>query len=237
MENLSLRLGYRFRDTSLLRLALTHRSFSNENPEEAPEDNERLEFLGDAVLDFLISDFLMERFPDHAEGDLSKLRASLVSETGLAEIARKLELGPLLRMGRGEAGSGGPDKSSILSDALEALLAAVYLDSRDASGTEEIGALVRALFGERVAAVGQNLRFTDFKTELQELVQKRYKDTVTYRITREAGPDHEKEFEAAVSFRGQEFARGSGHSKKQAEQVAAREALQAIMDGELKIMP
>ena len=134
MEKLSLRLGYRFRDTSLLRLALTHRSFSNENPDEAPEDNERLEFLGDAVLDFLISDFLMERFPAHAEGDLSKLRASLVSEPGLAEIARKLELGPLLRVGKGEARSGGPDKNSILSDALEALLAAVYLDSRERSG-------------------------------------------------------------------------------------------------------
>ncbi len=237
MENLSLRLGYRFRDTSLLRLALTHRSFSNENPGEAPEDNERLEFLGDAVLDFLISVLLMEQFPGHAEGDLSKLRASLVSETGLAEIARKLELGPLLRVGKGEARSGGPDKNSILSDALEALLAAVYLDSRDASGMEEIGAVVRALFGGRVAPAEQNLRFSDFKTELQELVQKRYKDTVTYRITREAGPDHEKEFESAVSFRGQEFARGSGHSKKLAEQAAAKDALQAIMGGELKITP
>ena len=126
LEQLYERIGYRFRDPALALLALTHTSYSNENPREAPQHNERLEFLGDAVLDFIVSDLLMSRYPDLPEGDLSKMRAGLVSEAALATIARELELGPHLRMGRGEEQSGGRLKDSILSDTLEALLAAVY---------------------------------------------------------------------------------------------------------------
>jgi len=222
------RLGYAFDDPALAELALTHTSYSNENPHKAPQHNERLEFLGDAVLDFVVSDLLMARYPALPEGDLSKMRAGLVSEAALAEIARALELGPCLRMGRGEEQSGGRDKDSILSNGLEALFAAVYLDSAPKTGLAAIQAVVHRLFEPRLEEAGQPRRLEDFKTELQELVQSRYRDIVRYVITHETGPDHEKQFEAAVLFRERELGRGSGRSKKQAEQHAARLALEAM---------
>jgi ribonuclease III len=228
IERLYERLGYAFRDADLVRLALTHTSYSNENPRQAPQHNERLEFLGDAVLDFVVSDLLMTRYPSLPEGDLSKIRAGLVSEPALAALARELELGPFLRMGRGEEQSGGRDKDSILSNALEALLAAVYLDSAPAAGIQAIQQVVQALFAQRLESTGDPRQLEDFKTELQELVQSRYKDTVRYVIVHEAGPDHDKHFEAAVFFRDRELGRGSGRSKKQAEQDAARGALQGM---------
>jgi len=225
IEQLYARLGYTFRDPALALLALTHTSYSNENPREAPQHNERLEFLGDAVLDFVVSDLLMARFPALPEGDLSKMRAGLVSEAALSSIARELELGDYLRMGRVEALSGGREKDSILSNCLEAVLAAIYLDRGQAGGIGEIQRVVHALFAHRLEEAGQPRRLEDFKTELQELVQSRYKDTVRYEITQEAGPDHDKQFEAAVFFRDRELGRGQGRSKKQAEQSAARLAL------------
>jgi len=228
IERLYERLGYTFRDPALALLALTHTSYSNENPRAAPHHNERLEFLGDAVLDFVVSDLLMTRYPRLSEGDLSKMRAGLVSESALAAIARELGLGSHLRMGRGEEQSGGRDKDSILSNALEALLAAVYLDSAPDAGLQAIQVVVHGLFAHRMEQAGQPLRLEDFKTELQELVQSRFKDTVRYEITLEAGPDHDKHFEAAVYFRERELGRGNGRSKKQAEQNAARLALQAM---------
>jgi len=228
IEQLYERLGYDFRDAALLQLALTHTSFSNENPRLAPQHNERLEFLGDAVLDFVVSDLLMARYPALPEGDLSKMRAGLVSEAGLAVIARELELGTFLRMGRGEEQSGGRDKDSILSNALEAVLAAVYLDSAPDMGIVPIQQVVRELFEHRLEEAGQPRQLEDFKTELQELVQSRFKDTVRYVIIREAGPDHDKHFEAAVLFQDRELGRGSGRSKKQAEQDAARLALEGM---------
>jgi ribonuclease III len=237
IEPLYRRLGYAFRDGALVRLALTHTSFSNENPRQAPQHNERLEFLGDAVLDFVISDLLMTRYPALSEGDLSKMRAGLVSETALAAIARELELGPCLLMGRGEEQSGGRDKDSILSNALEALLAAVYLDSAPAGGLASIQQVVRDLFEPRLEEAGRPRQLEDFKTELQELVQSRYKDTVHYEITAELGPDHDKHFEAAVFFRDRELGRGSGRSKKQAEQNAARLALQAMKPAARELRP
>ena len=156
------------------------------------------------------------------------MRAGLVSETALAAIARELELGTHLLMGRGEEQSGGRDKDSILSDALEALIAALYLDSSPHGGVVEVQRRVRALFEPRLEDAGQPSRLQDFKTDLQELVQSRYKDTVYYRIIQEAGPDHDKQFEAAVVFRDRELGRGAGRSKKQAEQDAARQALEAM---------
>ncbi len=206
-------------------------------PPTPPQDNERLEFLGDAVLDFLVSDLLMERYPALPEGELSKLRASLVSEPGLAGLARELELGRLLRMGRGEARSGGREKNSILANALEALFAAIYLDSRETAGLHDVAAAIGALFAPRIGEADEARQHTDYKTELQELVQKRYKETVAYTITREVGPDHDKHFEAAVSFREREFGRGTGRSKKQAEQEAARNALEAFLHGSREIGP
>ncbi|MBI3992118.1 MAG: ribonuclease III [Candidatus Lambdaproteobacteria bacterium] len=226
VDALARKIAYRFADPALLHLALTHKSFANESADAGAQHNERLEFLGDAVLDFVISDLLMTRHATLSEGDLSKLRANLVNERGLAEIARELELGTHLRLGRGETASGGRDKDSILSDALEALFAAIYLDSKAAQGTAEIRRVIDALFGERIARGGP--REVDYKTELQEWVQRAYKDNVAYRITSEAGPDHEKKFEVAVLFQNRECGRGVGRSKKIAEQAAAREALDAF---------
>ena len=234
-EKLLRRLNYQFNDFPLFRLALIHKSYANENSADTQGDNERLEFLGDAVLDFVISDMLMESFPHLSEGDLSKLRASLVSETSLADIARELDLGPHLLMGKGEIKSGGSRKSSILSDALEAVFAAIYLDSREAEGVGAISRVIRKVFHERIKAAEQAAGYTDYKTELQELVQNRYKETVVYSIVREAGPDHQKKFVAAVSFANEEFGRGAGGSKKQAEQAAAKKALDDFHGGILKI--
>jgi len=182
------------------------------------------------VLDLVISDALVTRFPDLAEGELSKLRASLVTESSLAEIARELELGALLRMGKGEDQSGGRRKDSILADALEALLAAVYLDSRGVCGLAQAQAVILALYAGRLEQAGGAAPFFDFKTELQEWVQKTYRESVQYRIVRAEGPDHDKTFEAAVLFHNREFGRGQGRSKKQAEQAAAREALSQVRD-------
>lgn len=234
-QQLLRRLDYQFNDPALFTLALTHKSYANENPGNTAGDNERLEFLGDSVLGFVISDKLMELFPHLSEGELSKTRANLVSEASLADIARELELGPLLLMGKGEIKSGGPDKSSILCDALEALIAAIYLDSRNQEGVGAIGRVIEGVFLERIQAAEHTLRYTDYKTELQELVQNRYKDTVAYNIVQEAGPDHEKEFVAAVSFRRIELGRGAGGSKKQAEQAAAKQALDDFSSGNLKV--
>jgi ribonuclease-3 len=163
------------------------------------------------------------------------MRAGLVSEAALADIAHELELGPYLRMGRGEEQSGGREKDSILSDALEALLAAVYLDSATDTGIVAIQQVVHRLFENRLEEAGRPRHLEDFKTELQELVQSRYKDTVHYVITHEVGPDHDKQFEAAVLFRDRELGRGLGRSKKQAEQNAARLALQAMKPGQAEV--
>lgn len=228
VARLQQRLGYTFADPALLRQALTHRSHANENPDDTGGHNERLEFLGDTVLDFVVSDELMARHPDRPEGELSKFRASLVSEPALAEIARDLSLGEALRMGRGEELSGGRHKDSLLSDALEALLAAVYLDSRHRDGMAAVRRTVLALFAGRLDQPSRVPSLRDFKTALQEAVHRRYKDTVSYGIVRESGADHEKVFEVAVRFRGSELGRGTGRSKKQAEQAAARVALQQL---------
>jgi len=230
---LAARLGYRFRDPSLLLLALTHKSYSNENPQDAPADNERLEFLGDAVLDLVVSDLIYARFPELAEGSLSKLRASLVAETSLAPLAQALDLGAELRMGRGEEASGGRAKASLLCDAFEAVVAAVYLDSRAEGGLEAIQGVIERLIAPRIEQAADSAAVFDFKTELQEWAQKRYKEPVVYRIVAEGGPDHQKTFAAAALLRERELGRGSGRSKKQAEQAAARAALTGLRDAEL----
>lgn len=232
VKPLCLRIEYEFNDPELLLVALTHKSYSNEHPKTLTEHNERLEFLGDAVLDFVISVMLISRFPHLPEGALSKMRASLVSESALASLSRKLDLGRYLRMGRGERMSGGADKDSILSDAFEALLAAVYLDSTKSSGTEEVRRLVERLFTGMLIQAGEDPGNGDFKTELQELIQSLHKDTVHYQIMEEEGPDHKKQFKIAVLFQGTELGRGIGRSKKLAEQEAARLAL-----GELRGPP
>jgi len=223
IEQLEERLGYSFASRELLEQALTHRSFGHENPDRGGKDYERLEFLGDAVLDLVIGHVLFERFPSLREGDLSMRRAEIVSEGGLAEVARRLELGRWLYLGRGEEQTGGRDKSSILADSCEAVFAAIYLDGGFAAAERA----ARALFdvdAERPAEPG----FVDYKTRLQELIQAEYREPPRYSVEGEEGPDHAKSFEVAVSVQGRELGRATGRSKKTAEQQAAKNALEAL---------
>jgi ribonuclease III len=219
---LEARLGYAWKDVGRLETALTHKSYLNENPGWRRADNERLEFLGDAVLGLAVGHLLMEAEPARSEGELSKRRASLVNEAGLAEVAGELGLGEWLFLGRGEEQSGGRKKPSVLADACEALVAAVYLDG----GFDAAFQVVRHLFGGRLSEAreaGQG----DFKTRLQERAARR-KLTVRYAVVAETGPDHEKTFEVAASVGERELARASGRTKKEAEQRAAERALAAL---------
>lgn len=215
-------LGYTFRDRALLEQALRHASWCNEQNRDANGrlgDNQRLEFLGDAVLALTVSQRLMVRFPDAHEGDLSVTRAQVVSEEGLSDVAGKLGFGNWLMLGKGEEKSGGRAKPKILADAFEAIVAAVYLDG----GFEAANALVERLLTDRINSA-EIKNFYDFKTRLQETAQARLKATPTYRVVQELGPDHDKRFVVAVTIGTEEWARAVGKSKKEAEQMAAAEA-------------
>ncbi|MET0283994.1 MAG: ribonuclease III [Polyangiales bacterium] len=215
-------LGHRFADVGLLHEALTHRSYANEHPERAPHDNERLEFLGDAVLTLAASTLLWERFPDATEGELTRRRADLVCEASLASIARVLELGRSLRLGRGEDRSGGREKPRLLCSALEACIAAVYLDG----GVATAGQVVRRLL--EPALNEPELGRRDAKTRVQELVQALGEGTPRYTVVRATGPDHARMFEVSCLSNTRELGRGTGRSKLEAEQSAARAALLAL---------
>lgn len=219
LARLELILGHRFRNRALLEQALTHRSFANEHPELERLDNEKLEFLGDAVLDLVVGHLLMERYPQLSEGQLSVTRAQVVSETGLSELAYELGLGQWLYLGKGERRSGGEHKASILADAFEAVIAAVYMDG----GFPAAWKLVARLFERSIGQVEVS-GFFDFKTRLQELAQARLKATPVYRVVRDTGPDHAKVFEVCVEIEGREWGRAMGSSKKRAEQTAAANA-------------
>jgi len=210
-------LGVRFRDASLRQLALTHRSYAFEN--ELPANNERLEFLGDAVLGIVVTDMAFGEFPEMPEGELAKLRAAIVNMSALADAARDLGLGRFVLLGRGEEMSGGRDKSSILADALEAVLGAVYLDR----GLPAARKLIERVFRPRMIAYVRGEGERDYKTILQELASAEARSVPEYRI-RERGPDHQKEFTATVFLAGKELGTGIGRSKKEAEQQAAHEA-------------
>ncbi|MCG8419516.1 MAG: ribonuclease III [Proteobacteria bacterium] len=212
-------LGYHFADQELLITALTHRSFANEHSGSGRSDNEKLEFLGDAVLDLIIGHMLMERYPDLREGQLSVTRSQVVSEDGLSELAIQLGLGEWLYLGKGERRSGGKHKPSILADAMEAVTAAVYLDG----GFDAAWKLVARLFTTSIESV-EETGFYDFKTRLQELAQARLKATPVYRVIADRGPDHAKIFEVSVEIDGREWGRATGSSKKRAEQLAAANA-------------
>lgn len=219
-------LGYTFRDRTLLETALRHASWCNEQGRRVAEeqgkpldDNQRLEFLGDAVLSLTVSQRLMFRFPTAHEGDLSVTRAQVVSEEGLSDVARKLGFGDWILLGKGEEKSGGRGKAKILADAFEAIVAAVYLDGGFAAANE----LVERLLTDRINAA-EIKNFYDFKTRLQETSQARLKATPTYRVVQELGPDHDKRFVVAVTIGNDEWARAVGKSKKEAEQMAAAEA-------------
>jgi ribonuclease-3 len=212
-------LGYRFADRALLEQALRHASWCNEHVAAKLEDNERLEFLGDAVLDLVVGHQLMKRFPQLREGELSVTRAQVVSETGLSEVASALGIGAWLVLGRGEEKSGGRTKPSILADAFEAVVASVYLDG----GFDAARDMVERVLASRIEHV-EFKGFYDFKTRLQETAQARLKSTPTYRVVSELGPDHDKRFVVAVTIGEEEWARAVGKSKKEAEQMAAAEA-------------
>jgi ribonuclease-3 len=204
--------------------AITHKSWVNEHRGDGAEDNERLEFLGDAVIDLLVSEYLMTRFPLAREGDLSKLRAAVVDEPGLAGIGRALQLGELLRLGRGEELTGGRDKASVVADAMEAVIAAVFLDG----GLAAVHRLIDPFLEEAYARAADGSIDRDFKTQLQEQAQARYRASPRYRVVAELGPDHSKTFEIEVELRGEVLGRGSGRSKKDAEQGAAKLAVEAL---------
>ncbi|MDY3281343.1 ribonuclease III [Dysosmobacter sp.] len=226
MEGLEKKLNYTFRDRALLSEALNHSSYANEHRGAGAASNERLEFLGDSVLGFVTAEFLFLQHPDLPEGDLTRIRAALVCEQSLYEVAQKLELGKYLKLGKGEETGGGRSRPSILADATEAVFAAVYLDG----GIQQASALIHRVLldAEREEAVEE--RRKDYKTALQELVQRRANQELTYRMAGEQGPDHNKTFAAEVLLNGQLVGSGTGHSKKEAEQAAAASALAKLAE-------
>ena len=217
------KIGYCFQNAELMSRALHHRSFVNEFPDENVRDNERLEFLGDAVLNLVIGHLLMVHYPDLKEGELSRMRAGLVNESQLAAVARGIDLGGFLQLGKGEILSNGHEKNSILADAFEALLGAVYLDG----GFQTVFEVIRAHFSKEIEGILALSAQKDYKSRLQELVQSTRHITPKYRIVRVSGPDHDKTFTMQISI-GDLTVEGEGKSKKAAEQDAAREALSLI---------
>lgn len=220
VAGLETRLGMSLPDRATALAALTHASYVNEHPDEERVDNERLEFLGDAVIDLAVSDRLMRRFPGGLEGELTRLRSGLVDEVALAAVARSMGLGELLALGRGEEQSGGRAKDSVLADALEAVIAVVFL----AGGIDATFAFVDRFFAEALEQAERG-GGRDFKTQLQELVQGRLRTAPRYRVVGESGPDHAKTFTVEIECAGEKLGRGEGRSKKEAEQAAAHEAL------------
>lgn len=215
------KIGYCFSDKRLALQSLTHKSFSNEQADDVTH-NERLEFLGDAVLELAVSDWVYKNYPDVPEGGLTRLRAEVVSEKGLAGIADRLGLGDGLRLGKGEEKSGGRSKPSLLSDALEAVLGAVYLDG----GFESAYRVVDVVFSREIEEKAQQRYGSDFKTLLQERLQAAYNQLPEYHLVATSGPDHERIYRVEVHYNGRLIGAGSGPSKKSAEQSAAAEAMQ-----------
>ncbi|ARU49687.1 ribonuclease III [Sulfurospirillum diekertiae] len=218
LEALQKRLGYQFKDQNLIIEALTHKS------SKQPYNNERLEFLGDAVLDLIVGEYLYHEFTQVAEGELSKLRASLVNEKSFEKLARLLHLGEYIYISLAEENNNGREKPSLLSNAFEAILGALYLEA----GLEKAKNLAIALLEEAYPKIDMDAIFRDHKTTLQELTQAHFGMTPEYRLVRSFGPDHKKEFEIAVSVRGRDLSVASGKSKKEAQQKAAMLALEIL---------
>lgn len=216
------KLGYKFRNIKFLETGVTHSSFSNETKEHVPY-NERQEFLGDAVLSIIVSDYIFENYTKLPEGELTKLRASLVCEKSLCGFSNELELGSFLRLGHGEELMGGRERPSILADAFEAVLAAVYLDGGIEPATEIVLRFIKVAL-EHV----ENAPFKDYKTLLQEIIQKNPEERLSYVLVGESGPDHDKRFEVDVMLNSNVIGHGIGKSKKSAEQHAAKEALELM---------
>ena len=211
-------LGYEYWDRELLRMALSHTSYANEIYKDAFQSYERLEFLGDSILGFVTADYLYHKFPHKLEGELSRIRAELVCEKNLALVAEKLSLGDYLLLGNGEEQTGGRQRASITSDVVEALIAAAYLDGGFETAKHIVQQHVLSLLSEAE-------KTHDYKTELQELVQRKKEQHLTYELLAESGPDHCKEFTVQVSLNGTPVGSGTGTSKKRAEQAAAQQAI------------
>ena len=215
IEDLEKTLGYTFKDKKLIIEALTHKSYKQ------PYDNERLEFLGDAVLDLIVGEYLFKKFSKSAEGNLSKIRASLVNETGFDKLARALGLGDFIFMSNAEENNGGREKASLLSNAFEAIMGAIYLEA----GLVVVNDIAVNLIEKNYDEISLDHLFRDYKTTLQELTQARFGVTPEYNVIASRGPDHLKEFEVAVIIQGKEYARAIGKSKKIAQQEAAEQAV------------
>ena len=211
-------IGYTFQNKLLLKQAMTHSSYSNEHRLSRVSNNERLEFLGDAVLEIVSSDFLYHKYPDLPEGELTKIRASIVCEPTLALCAADIQLGSYLLLGKGEEATGGRNRDSITSDAMEALIVAIYEDGGFASAKEFIHTFI-------LNDVKDKQLFYDSKTILQEIVQREYKEPLQYELLGETGPDHDKIFEVCVKIGEQTIGKGTGHTKKSAQQKAAYQAI------------
>ncbi len=219
MDGLEERLGYKFNNINLLKNALTHSSYANE-VRDGFSSNERLEFLGDSVLSIVVSDYIYKHYPNMPEGELTKLRASLVCEKSLCAFSRELELGNYLMLGKGEEKGGGRERDSILADAFEAVLAAIYLDGGMKPARRHVMNFVLRELQHTDDEV-----FKDYKTALQEIIQRNPEEAVSYILTGESGPDHDKEFTVEVRLNSNVIGRGTGKNKKRAEQMAAKEAL------------
>ncbi len=217
-QELEEKIGYEFQQKGLLRQALTHSSYANEKHMKKHSDNERLEFLGDAVLEIVSSDFLYHEYPELPEGDLTKLRASIVCEPTLALCTKEIALGDYLFLGKGENQTGGRHRKSILSDALEAVIGAIYLDGGFASAKEFIHRFI-------LTDIENKQLFYDSKTILQEVVQGNYEEELSYELVAEEGPDHDKKFTVDAKIGEKVIGHGEGHTKKAAEQEAAYQAL------------
>ncbi len=222
IKDLEARLGYKFSNISLLLGALSHSSYANEHYHDGLKSNERLEFLGDSILGMVVAEYLYRNFPDRPEGELTRMRADMVCETALAAIARTLNLGSHLLLGKGEEAFGGRERPSILADAVESVIAASYLDG----GMDAARGIINRFVLSDVPVT--RMHNVDYKTALQERVQQKKNQVLSYRPLGEQGPDHHKEFMVEVLLNGKVAGTGSGTSKKRAEQAAAKAAMQAL---------
>ena len=227
IKDLEAAIGYQFRNITLLHNALSHSSYANERYHDSLMSNERLEFLGDSILGMVVADYLYRNFPDRLEGELTRMRADMVCETALAEVADKLDLGSHLLLGHGEEQGSGRKRASTLADAVESVIAACYLDG----GMEAARAFIGRFILPNVPA--GRLHNQDYKTALQELVQQKKNQVLSYQLVGESGPDHDKQFSVEVSLNGEVVGQGTGTSKKRAEQAAASAAIAKLFPEKL----
>lgn len=227
IKDLEAAIGYRFKDITLLQNALSHSSYANERWHDSLKSNERLEFLGDSILGMVTAEYLYRNFPDRPEGDLTRMRADMVCERALAVVAERIGLGQHLLLGHGEEQGGGRSRDSILADAVESVIAACFLDG----GMDAARKFINTFVLTEVSV--KKLRNADYKTALQELVQQKKNQVLSYALVGESGPDHDKQFTVEVSLNGKVVGTGDGRSKKKAEQDAAKAAIEALFPNEM----